>query len=174
MPLIRKGVTVEDEWTTLASDDDTIFDEELPAGDLIVPHRRLASARQRKHDGKLGVAIDNDLDIGALEALLGTVDLISVPFPAFGDGRGFSIAKSLRNTGFTGVLRAHGPLIADQAAFAEACGFDEIEIPDDHAERQPVDQYATARTAFPARYQEAYDAAPQTVSILSARHTARH
>ncbi|MCB1492994.1 MAG: DUF934 domain-containing protein [Rhodobiaceae bacterium] len=174
MPLIRNGAVIADDWTLLATDDGALLAEDLPAGGIIVPHGRLATARQSRHNGPLGVLIDNDLDIDALLALVGAVDMIVVPFPAFGDGRGFSIARTLRNGGFIGVLRARGPLIADQAAFAEACGFDELDIPDDHAGRQKPAQYAAAREAFSARYQDGYAAAAQPVSILAARHAARH
>jgi uncharacterized protein (DUF934 family) len=43
--------------------------------------------------------------------------------------------------GYRGRLRAHGPLIADQYAMARRSGFDEVEIPDDLAARQPEDQW---------------------------------
>ena len=41
-----------------------------------------------------------------------------IAFPAMGDGRGFSIARRLRAMGYRGVLRAKGPLVADQARAA--------------------------------------------------------
>ncbi len=43
--------------------------------------------------------------------------------------------------GYTGRLRAHGPVIADQYAMFRRIGFDEVEIPDEIAERQPQDQW---------------------------------
>ena len=63
--------------------------------------------------------------------------LIRVAFPATADGRGFSIARRLRALGYTGRLRAAGPLIADQFRMAQRVGFDEVELPDAVAERQP-------------------------------------
>jgi uncharacterized protein (DUF934 family) len=44
--------------------------------------------------------------------------------------------------GFAGRLRAHGPVIADQYSMIRRVGFDEVEIPDDLAARQPADQWA--------------------------------
>ena len=44
----------------------------------------------------------------ALDPTLEQVDLISIAFPNYSDGRGFSIARQLRNMGFAGRLRAHG------------------------------------------------------------------
>ena len=63
--------------------------------------------------------------------------MVRVAFPAMGDGRGFSIARRLRAMGYAGRLRAAGPLIADQMTAARSVGFDEIEIPDALAARQP-------------------------------------
>lgn len=170
MPLIKQGKAVDDTWRRIASDADALLDGDLPAGDIIVPSGRLAAACQRVHQGRIGVTIDNDLDFEALIGLIGQVDLISVNFPSFADGRGFSVAKRLRKAGFGGVLRAEGPLIADQAAFAEACGFDEIEIPDALASRQPVSDFADARQAFPQTYQEGFTAPREGGSILKRRH----
>jgi uncharacterized protein (DUF934 family) len=67
----------------------------------------------------------------------GGIGLIRVAFPAFSDGRGFTLARHLRDAGFTGRLRAKGHVIADQYAMARRSGFDEVEIDDDLAARQP-------------------------------------
>ncbi|MDO5705248.1 MAG: DUF934 domain-containing protein [Paracoccus sp. (in: a-proteobacteria)] len=68
-------------------------------------------------------------------------DLIAVDFPAMTDGRGFSLARRLREIGFAGRLRATGKLIADQYAMARRVGFDEVEITPELAARQPQDQW---------------------------------
>lgn len=65
------------------------------------------------------------------------IKMIRIPFPDFNDGRGFSLAKRLRQLGYEGVLRAQGYLIADQYRMARLSGFDEIEIDDLLAARQP-------------------------------------
>ena len=70
-----------------------------------------------------------------------TVQMIRIDFPSFADGRGFSIARALRLRGYPGRLRAHGHVIADQYAMARRAGFDEVEISDDIAARQPQDQW---------------------------------
>jgi uncharacterized protein (DUF934 family) len=67
--------------------------------------------------------------------------LVAVAFPAFSDGRGFTLARHLRERGFKGRLRARGHVIADQYAMARRSGFDEVEISDDLAARQPADQW---------------------------------
>jgi len=68
---------------------------------------------------------------------LGELDLIRVSFPSFADGRGFTLARDLRRLGFTGRLRAQGHVLSDQYAMARRSGFDEVEISDDLAARQP-------------------------------------
>jgi uncharacterized protein (DUF934 family) len=67
--------------------------------------------------------------------------MIRVAFPSFADGRGFTIARQLRLMGYRGRLRAAGHVIADQYAMARRAGFDEVEISDDLAARQPEDQW---------------------------------
>jgi uncharacterized protein (DUF934 family) len=67
--------------------------------------------------------------------------LIRISFPAFSDGRAFTIARRLRMFGYVGELRATGPVIADQYAMARRVGFDSVEIPDDLAQRQPQEQW---------------------------------
>ncbi|WEF24125.1 DUF934 domain-containing protein [Paracoccus sp. S3-43] len=68
-------------------------------------------------------------------------ELIAIDFPSFTDGRGFSLARRLRELGFKGRLRASGRLIADQYAMARRVGFDEVEVAPDIAARQPQDQW---------------------------------
>ncbi|MBN8292685.1 DUF934 domain-containing protein [Rhodobacter sp. NTK016B] len=82
-----------------------------------------------------------DVDIAAVEHQLEGITAIRVAFPSFADGRGFTLAARLRRAGFTGRLRAVGHVIADQYAMARRAGFDEVEISDDLAERQPQDQW---------------------------------
>ena len=80
-------------------------------------------------------------DVAALAGQLEGVTMIRVAFPAFSDGRGFTHARSLRLMGYTGRLRAAGHVIADQYAMARRSGFDEVEIEDTLAARQPEPQW---------------------------------
>ena len=95
------------------------------------------------NDAAPAVAVDlaSDVDPSALEGRLDGIDLIRIDFPSFADGRGFTIARRLRLMGFHGRLRARGHVIADQYAMARRSGFDEVEISDDLAARQPEDQW---------------------------------
>ncbi|KAF0112997.1 MAG: hypothetical protein FD150_2187 [Rhodobacteraceae bacterium] len=87
------------------------------------------------------VDLSNTDDPAALVGRLDRLTLIRVAFPAFNDGRAFTIARRLREQGYTGQLLALGPVIADQYAMLRRVGFDGAEIPADLAQRQPVDQW---------------------------------
>lgn len=92
-----------------------------------------------QHKGALDLAHTDDPAL--VEPYLAQLTLIRVAFPAFNDGRAFTIARRLRMAGYTGTLRAFGPVIADQYAMARRVGFDSVEIPDDLALRQPEAQW---------------------------------
>ncbi|MBY6115610.1 DUF934 domain-containing protein [Mameliella alba] len=67
--------------------------------------------------------------------------MIRIDFPSFADGRGFTLARLLRLRGYTGRLRAKGHVISDQYAMARRAGFDEVEIDEALAERQPEGEW---------------------------------
>lgn len=100
--------------------------EELPAND---------------DDPVIAVDLPSNSDLSALEGRLDRIDMIRIDFPSFADGRGFTLARNLRRMGFNGRLRAKGHIIADQYAMARRSGFDEVEIDDDLARRQPEEQW---------------------------------
>lgn len=165
MALISEGRFIEDAWRRLADE------EALPkSGKVIVSLSRLEHALAHLDAGvALGVLAPNTTEPEALAAALPRLSLISIVFPAFADGRGFSLARLIRRAGFTGELRASGRLLADQYRHALGCGFDTIEIPDDLAERQDESQWQAERAAHARTYQRGY-VAPG--SILEARRKA--
>lgn len=87
-------------------------------------------------------------DARALLPHLGRIKLIEVNFPVFGDGRGYSSARILREAGYPGELRAAGEVLVDQIAFMRRCGFDSF-APDTQLDP------AAADAAF-GRYEEVY------------------
>jgi len=91
--------------------------------------------------GAAAPEIGPETDPASLPAEILAAPLLRVAFPAYADGRGFTVARRLRRLGERGRLRASGPLIADQYAMARRSGFDEVEIPDEIAARQPEDQW---------------------------------
>lgn len=134
---------------------------------VLVPLADLAAARAVGANRLIGIEIANDTKLAALLPLLDQVALIAIAFPSYSDGRGFSLAKALREAGFAGTLRAVGPLIADQFAYALACGFDEVELPPEIAARQPVEIWLAAARAYRATYQTSHQRGGR--SILECR-----
>ncbi|EPX75515.1 DUF934 domain-containing protein [Salipiger mucosus] len=91
-------------------------------------------------EGDRALELASDTDPAALEVGPG-VEMICIEFPSFSDGRGFTLARLLRLRGYTGRLRARGHVISDQYAMARRSGFDEVEISDELAARQPEDEW---------------------------------
>lgn len=91
-------------------------------------------------EGDPDVTLPPDTDPATLGQYL-NAGLIAVEFPAMTDGRGFSLARILRELGFAGRIRATGGLIADQYAMARRVGIDEVQIPAALARRQPAGQW---------------------------------
>ena len=88
-----------------------------------------------------GLDVPSDADPAAVLAHLSGVQMIRIDFPSFADGRGFTLARHLRLAGYTGRLRAQGHVLSDQYAMARRAGFDEVEITDDLAARQPESEW---------------------------------
>ncbi len=80
-------------------------------------------------------------DLTGLADQLESLTFVRIGFPSFADGRGFTLARRLRQMGYTGRLRAAGHVLADQYAMARRCGFDDVEIDAALAARQPEDQW---------------------------------
>ncbi|MHA1527463.1 MAG: DUF934 domain-containing protein [Alphaproteobacteria bacterium] len=160
--LIDRLGAAEDPWIMPGADDP------LPeSGAVIVPLERLAEGLESGLE--LGVHLPNDTDPEAVQPHFGRLSLISVGFPSFADGRGFSIGHCLRALGYQGRLRATGPVISDQFEFLLACGFDEVSLPDSVAERQPAEQWVAAPDRITLGYQRGLAGRG---SILDARRTA--
>ena len=89
MALISDGKFVENDWRHLADEED------LPkAGKIIVSLKRLDEALAAlPADRPLGVIVANTTDPADLAPHFSRLALIAVAFPAFADGRGFSLAR---------------------------------------------------------------------------------
>ncbi|WP_324828171.1 DUF934 domain-containing protein [Qipengyuania zhejiangensis] len=99
------------------------------------------------------VRIEPGDDARALVPHLERLALVEVNFPAFGDGRGYSSARILREAGYDGELRAVGDVLVDQLAYMRRCGFDAFE-PDQQFSTDDVD---AAFARWPDVYQSAAD-----------------
>lgn len=86
-------------------------------------------AEWRARAAHLGVKVPQDTPFTAILPHLAEFELISIAFPAFGEGRGYSLGRQLRERGhFRGELRAAGEIFRDHVLFLARCGFDTFEI----------------------------------------------
>ncbi|HAD18487.1 DUF934 domain-containing protein [Qipengyuania citrea] len=99
------------------------------------------------------VRIEPGDDARELVPHLERLALVEVNFPAFGDGRGYSSARILREAGYDGELRAVGDVLVDQLAYMRRCGFDAFE-PDQQLD---MDDVEAAFDRWPDVYQKAAD-----------------
>lgn len=85
----------------------------------------------------LGVLAGEGITAHEIAPFLGDLDLVVVAFPKFRDGRGFTVARTLREKhGFKGDIRAIGHLLPDQFPALVLCGFSTIVTPPEHPPSQ--------------------------------------
>lgn len=94
----------------------------------LIKGRRIVNESACSPEGAV-LRLEPSDDPAALAARLGDVARVEVHFPKFGDGRGYSIARLLRERhGYRGELRAVGDVARDNLYFMAQCGFDAFEL----------------------------------------------
>ena len=163
MPLLKNNTLVPETWLH------TSADGELPAGDVVVPFARLLKEWEQlsKRPGKLGVSLGNVDRAEALATFLPRLSVIVLPFPAFNDGRAYSIARQLRQMGYRGELRATGNVLPDQLQLMLQVGFDAFEITD----RFPLEVWQKASEQMSLAYQRGLFRRGSEAEIWTERHT---
>jgi uncharacterized protein (DUF934 family) len=163
MPLFREDGMVKDPWHKLADD------EPVPAeGPVLVNFARWREARAAllACRGPIGVALANTDPVETLTSDVCRIDLITLHFPKFSDGRAYTQARLLRGRmGYGGELRATGNVLQDQLHFMLRCGFDSFES----EQKGFGEALGRARTLFSVVYQPAEDGR-EPVSLLRLRH----
>lgn len=96
----------------------------------LIRNRQLAAnPSPPEHEVVLSVQPQDEIE-GVAQRLAGATR-VEVSFPKFADGRGFSIAKLLRERyGYKGELRAVGHVVRDHLQPMEAVGFDAFLLKD--------------------------------------------
>ena len=127
MALFVNGTLVgEDAWTPAPADGDIPADRPVIVGKARYLAEREALASR---NAPLGLRIEAGEDLVGLEDDIGRFALVALRFPKYTDGRGYSIARLLRERhGFTGELRATGDVLRDQIPYMRRCGFDSFEV----------------------------------------------
>ncbi|WP_417521310.1 DUF934 domain-containing protein [Marinobacter sp.] len=120
----------------------------IPA-DLWIANREQFAGKEN-----VGVWLDSHDEPEVLAEYVNQLPLIAVNFPKFSDGRGYSIARLLRERfGYKNELRAIGDVLLDQLQFMKRCGFDTYELRPD----KDIRKAARALNFFSQGYQAATD-----------------
>ncbi|MGB1351806.1 MAG: DUF934 domain-containing protein [Luminiphilus sp.] len=111
------------------------------------------------NQGRFGIGevlefVDIDASIASddLDALLQT-SAIRIVFGSCADGRFLTLGRQLRLRGYSGHIRAAGPLVPDQFPMALRLGIDSVEITAEHASRCAEDQWVSHAQRTEASYQ---------------------
>ncbi len=125
----------------------------------------------------VATVLDPTADEDALaSAAGGNAGPIAIMFPNFTDGRGFSLARLLRERhGFAGEIRAVGYLIPDHGQFLLRSGFDTAEIADPDEvetweaslERIRHNYQPAVRNSLPLRWNASHKTALELNALLS-------
>lgn len=120
----------------------------IPADLWLADYERFAG------QDNIGVWFDSHDEPEMLADHVTELPLIAVNFPKFSDGRGYSIARLLRERfGYKNELRAIGDVLLDQLQFMKRCGFDTYALRPDKDARKA----ANALNFFSQGYQAATD-----------------
>ncbi len=123
MQIINDQAIVEDSWVHFDGEGD------MPDGDVIVSLHYWQEHKDELSGRKIGVRLEPDDNPNLIRQDLQQFYVIAVNFPSFGDGRGYSTAKILRDRfGYEGEIRATGDVMRDQLFYMTRCGFNAFEI----------------------------------------------
>ena len=155
--IIKYRDVIDDVWNLVQQPDG--FDSALlNEGFWIVPldlYRSLTEELQSST--RIGFWIANDIELETIKGFLSSAPVIAVHFPVFSDGRGFSIARSLRDRyDYQGELRVIGYYIPDQLYYLSRCGFDAFALPADIQEAD-LQEMLERFEDFTEHYQAATD-----------------
>ncbi|MGQ0522209.1 MAG: DUF934 domain-containing protein [Betaproteobacteria bacterium] len=162
--IIKNRQLREDSWQLLEAP----AGGRMPAipleGDVIVPLELWMGEREAllARKARVGVWLQGSEDPERIAADLAHLPLVAIHFPKLVDGRGYSIARLLRERhGYRGELRAIGDVQRDQLLFLSRCGFDAFAL------KQGADPQA-ALSAF-AEFSETYQASADSALPLFRR-----
>jgi uncharacterized protein (DUF934 family) len=117
--------------------------------ETLIKERRVVANPPSLPEGEV-LRLEPQDDLSVLTEKIKNAARIDVNFPKFGDGRGFSIARLLRERyGYTGELRAVGQVGRDHLYYMEQCGFDAFLL----REGEDVADALAAFDDFSERYQ---------------------
>ena len=154
--IIKDKAIVDDHWHVLKlNEGDSPDTVSVPEGHQIVPLQVWLSQKTTLSSRKdIGVWLASDERAEQLKDDVATLPLIAIDFPAFADGRGYSIAFNLRTRlGYDGEIRAIGDVLRDQLFYMQRVGFNAFATRED----RPIEDALKGLTDFSDVYQTSWD-----------------
>ncbi|MBJ7276050.1 DUF934 domain-containing protein [Marinobacter salarius] len=148
------GSIRQDDWVVVPrpADGESLDIPEQPA--LIPADLWLAGKEHFEDRDDIGVWLDSHDEPEILAGVVNELPVIAVNFPKFSDGRGYSIARLLRERlSYRNELRAVGDVLLDQLQFMKRCGFDTYVLRAD----KDINKAARCLNFFTQGYQAATD-----------------
>ncbi len=129
--LVKNGELTAHSWVALRTEND-VNSTDLNQGQWLVPAEQFETIAQAHPNAQLGVLASPATDPEQLKTISESVEIVAIDFPAFMDGRGFSLARTVREyADFAGEIRAVGHFIHDQIFYLSRCGFNSFEFNDE-------------------------------------------
>jgi uncharacterized protein (DUF934 family) len=126
--LIKDGAIIDDRWTLLR-EASSVADVPRAQAAIIPLALWLQSREALRARADIGVWLKPSDDPEVIAADCPALPLVAVDFPQFSDGRGYSLARLLRERhGFAGELRAIGDVLRDQIYYLAQCGFNAFAV----------------------------------------------
>ena len=153
--LIKNGQVITNPWQAVAlpAEGETAV---VPAGPVLLPlpiwqtQRTTLAGRTQ-----LGLWLEPADDLASIADDLAQFEVIAIHFPKFADGRGYSLARLLRERyAYTGEIRAVGDVLHDQLYFLARVGFDAFALRGEKNVQLALDG---AFKTFTTPYQHAVD-----------------
>jgi len=136
MTIIKDKSIIDDTWH-VHQDDEPLLDNSIINLAYWLENRDSLKANQ----SPLGLLVEGDADIHSFKDDLSQFAIIAINIPAFTDGRGYSLAKLIRNQyGFTGEIRAVGDVLPDQALYLTRVGFDALELENEESAQLAINK----------------------------------
>ena len=148
------GSIRQDDWVVVPrpADGESLDVPEQPA--LIPADLWMAGKEHFEDRDDIGVWLDSHDEPEILAGVVNELPVIAVNFPKFSDGRGYSIARLLRERlSYRNELRAVGDVLLDQLQFMKRCGFDTYVLRAD----KDINKAARCLNFFTQGYQAATD-----------------
>lgn len=143
--LINQEAVLENNWTIINDESGDFTQKNI----MIPANYWLENQEEFAGRDDVSIWLAGDADLSNFKGLLTQFPVIGVNFPAFADGRGYSLARLLTEREmFTGELRAIGDVLIDQLFFMKRCGFTSYLLKDGIDGQKALNYFSTFKDPY--------------------------